>query len=107
MQGRGRADRLELGTWNAVCSMCGRKRKTNELVRNWQGLYRCPEHDEPRHPQDFVRGSPDRMDVPWAQIPLGRFVTFELNPAIPPESLPGDPRDEASGGFLPPPPRRR
>jgi hypothetical protein len=65
----GRADYLELGTWNALCSLCGRKRKANTMVKNWQGLYRCPEHDEPRHPQDFVRAVPDVQTPPWVQRP--------------------------------------
>lgn len=63
----GDADYFALGDWNSNCSMCGRKRKASEMVRNWQGMYRCPEHDEPRHPQDFVRGVPDVQTPPWTQ----------------------------------------
>lgn len=44
-----------MGQWNVVCSMCGNDRKSSEMVRNWQGQWRCPEHNEERHPQDFVR----------------------------------------------------
>jgi hypothetical protein len=47
--------------------MCGRKRKASELVKNWQGQYRCPEHNEPRQPQDFVKGVVDIQTVPWEQ----------------------------------------
>lgn len=65
--GRGRADYLELGDYNAVCAMCGRKRKASMLERNWQGQYRCPEHNESRQPQDFARGVPETMGVPWVQ----------------------------------------
>jgi len=64
---KGRADYLKLGDWNAACSMCGRKRKAGELIKNWQGLYRCPEHNEPRHPQDFVRAIKDDQSIPWSQ----------------------------------------
>lgn len=64
---RGRADFWEPGDWNASCSMCGRKRKASQMVRNWQGLYRCPEHNEPRQPQDFVRGLQDIQTVSWSQ----------------------------------------
>lgn len=63
----GQADYLELGTWNAQCYRCGAKRKANTLVKQWQGYYVCPEHFEPRQPQDFVRGVPDRPNVPWDQ----------------------------------------
>src|SRR5574337_146675 len=64
----GRADFYSPGTWNAYCSLCGRKAKASWLVRNWQGFYRCPEHNEPRQPQDFVHGVEDKMSVPWAQL---------------------------------------
>lgn len=63
----GRADYYEDGGWNARCSMCGFKRKASQLVRNWQGQWRCREHDEPRHPQDFVRAVPDVQTPPWTQ----------------------------------------
>ena len=74
-QVKGRADYLLLGDYNAACSMCGRKRKASQLVRNWQGLYRCPEHNEPRQPQDFVRNVKDVMTVPWAQPEQDIYVT--------------------------------
>jgi hypothetical protein len=64
---KGRADYLELGDFNAACSMCGRKRKASEMVKNWQGYYRCREHNEVRHPQDFVRGVQDIQTPPWVQ----------------------------------------
>lgn len=74
MPPKGRADYLELGDWNALCSMCGQKRKASMLIKNWQGQYRCPEHDEPRHPQDFVRGVADDTSVPWVQsVPTDTF----------------------------------
>ena len=72
---RGRADYFKPGEWNVACSMCGRKRKSSEVVRNWQGLYRCPEHNEPRQPQDFARGVKDVMTVPFAQPETDLFVT--------------------------------
>lgn len=65
----GRADYLSLGDWNSVCSMCGRKRKASEVVKNWQGMFRCPEHNESRQPQDFVRAVPDVQTPPWVQPP--------------------------------------
>ena len=72
----GRADYLEDGDWNALCSMCGRKRKASTLVKNWMGMYRCPEHNEPRHPQDYVRGVPDVQTPPWSQHPADKFIEF-------------------------------
>lgn len=44
------------------------------MEKNWQGLYRCPEHNDIRQPQDFVRGVKDDISVPWAQVPQRVFV---------------------------------
>lgn len=88
----GQADYLELGDWNAVCSLCGFKRKASTMVKNWQGFYRCPEHNEPRQPQDFVRGEQDIQTVPWAQPPTELFVpmcSFDGISAVPGVGLPG------------------
>lgn len=63
----GSADHLVLGDWNVQCYQCGRKAKASKMERNWQGYYVHPEHNEPRQPQDFVRGIPDNQTVPWAQ----------------------------------------
>lgn len=63
----GKADFLQLGDWNAQCYQCGRKRKAGQMEKNWQGYYVCPEHNEPRQTQDFVRGIADHQTVPWAQ----------------------------------------
>lgn len=73
---KGRADYWAPGDWNCACSMCGRKRKASELVRNWQGMYRCPEHNEERQPQDFVRNVKDIMTVPFDQPETQLFVSF-------------------------------
>lgn len=70
----GRADYYAEGDFNATCSMCGRKRKASTLVKNWQGQYRCPEHNEPRHPQDFVRAVPDVQTPPWTQPQSDAFA---------------------------------
>ncbi len=72
---KGRADKLVLGDWNAVCYQCGRKRKASMLKKHWQGYYVCSEHWEPRQPQDFVRSIPDNQTPPWAQpMPENVFV---------------------------------
>lgn len=89
---KGRADYLELGDWNATCSMCGRKRKASTLVKNWQGQYRCPEHNEPRHPQEFVRAVPDVQTPPWVQPYADTYAAF-CTPngmsAVPGQAQPG------------------
>lgn len=89
---KGRRDYYHPGDWNAVCSMCGRKRKASELVRNWQGMYRCREHNEARQPQDFVRGVQEVISPPWTQPPKDTYVVFctlEGMAAIPDYAIPG------------------
>lgn len=73
----GRADHYyEEGGHNAVCFECGRKRKASQLKRHWQGYYVCPEHWEPRQPQDFVRAQADIQTPPWVQpMPADVFVS--------------------------------
>lgn len=71
---KGPRDYWEDGSWNAACSMCGRKRKDGELVKNWQGMFRCPEHNEPRHPQEYVRAVPDDQTPPWTQPETDSFA---------------------------------
>lgn len=81
------------GDWNVACSMCGRKRKSSEMVRNWQGMWRCPEHNEARQPQDFVRAVPDVQSVPFAQpetdADVGPLCSFNTSSAIPHYAVPG------------------
>ncbi len=72
----GRADFLQLGDWNTVCYQCGFKAKASTLVRNWQGYYVHPEHNEPRQAQDFVRGVPDNQTAPWVQPAPAAIYTY-------------------------------
>ena len=55
------------GDWLAACYQCGRERLASTMRKHWQGYWLCPEHWEPRHPQDFVRGVKDIQTVPWSQ----------------------------------------
>lgn len=86
---KGRSDNYVPGDWNVACSMCGRKRKASELVRNWQGQWRCPEHNEPRQPQDFVRAVPDVQSVPFAQPETDIEIFICSISAIPACAIPG------------------
>lgn len=78
----GRSDFLRLGDFNAVCYQCGFKRKASEMEKNWQGYYVCPEHNEPRQTQDFVRAIPDDQTTPWAQPDPPTIYTY-TNVALP------------------------
>lgn len=82
--GKGRADYLELGDWNAVCAMCGRKGKASEMRRLPDGvpgarMFVHPEHWIARNPQDFVRGIADKMAAPWSQQPADEFTDVNLS----------------------------
>ncbi|SRR5258706_10758094 len=98
-------DYFSPGDYNASCSMCMRKRKASELVRNWQGQWRCPDHNEPRQPQDFVRGVPESQTPPWTQI-AGQTFAFVCSPndqsAIPDFAVPDcvTPDYLAPGNFI-------
>ena len=74
----GRADFLLLGDWNVQCYQCGFKDKASRMVRNWQGYYVHPEHNEPRQTQDYVRGVPDNQLPPWVQPWPGVVYTYTM-----------------------------
>lgn len=93
---KGHADFLQLGDWNATCSLCGFKFKASELRKHWQGQYRCQKCWEPRHPQDYVKGIPDDMSVPWSQPPADFFIPM-------PPGLYGGPGGPGTTGSNPPP----
>lgn len=76
-------NRFVLGDYNAACYECGRKKKASELKAHWRGYWVCPEHWEPRHPQDFVGGVPNTTQVPWAQPQTDVFVPSGI-PDFPP-----------------------
>lgn len=78
------SDHFVLGDWNAVCYECGRKKKASQLKKHWQGYMVCPEHWEPRHPQDFV-SAPKAPEVPtWTQpMPADQFVADAPDVDIP------------------------
>lgn len=89
---KGPADYLKVGDFNADCSISGFKRKGSQLVKNWQGQWRIPEFNEPRQPQDFVRGVQDVQTPPWVQHPRENFeqiCTYNGISAIPGLAIPG------------------
>ncbi len=85
----GKADFLRLGDWNAVCYECGRKQKASTMQRHWQGYYVCPEHWEPRQPQDFVRGTKDVQVPAWTQA-TPEPIWVAGSPTSPPSPNPSD-----------------
>ena len=63
----GSRDYFKLGEWNAICPVCGFKRKSGEMKLRWDGQYVCKEDWEPRHPQDFVRARDPEHPLPWTR----------------------------------------
>lgn len=63
----GQADYYKHGDWNAICDVCGFKFKASQLRRRWDGFMVCEKDWEPRHPQDFVRGTKDDQSVAFTR----------------------------------------
>jgi hypothetical protein len=63
------------GSWNAVCDVCGRQHKAEDIQKRWDGLMVCKEDYETRHPMDFLRVREDDTTVPWVRLePTDVFV---------------------------------
>lgn len=46
-----------------ICMRCGYERPLVSLRKEWTGLKVCSDCFDHRHPQDFLRGVPDRQAV--------------------------------------------
>jgi hypothetical protein len=55
------------GEWNCLCDRCGFKFKSSELKKDWQGLMVCSKDYEARHPQDFIKVSPEKAIPEWTR----------------------------------------
>lgn len=53
------------GCWNVICQVCGRKFKSDEVRKRWDGLIVCHSDFEQRHIADFIRSHPERGTVPY------------------------------------------
>jgi hypothetical protein len=76
------------GSYNVLCDRCGRKFKSNELRKTWDGLMVCRYDFEVRHPQDFVRGAKDNFALPWGR-PQPIDYDLDGNPVSPGVPTPG------------------
>ena len=56
-------DEYRRGDHNVIDDRTGFKRKRSECQFEWSGLLVHRSEWEPRHPQDFVKGRPDRQTV--------------------------------------------
>lgn len=58
------------------CDRCGFDYRMSQTIKEWTGLRVCRKCWEPRHPQEFVKGVPDRRAVRDARPePPDEFVT--------------------------------
>lgn len=55
------------GSWNAICDICARKYKAEELIRNWRGQMVCREDFETRNEQELIRPIKDMNKLPWTR----------------------------------------
>lgn len=55
------------GDWNAICDQCGRRFKSSQLRKRWDGYMVCADDWETRHPQEFVRPVKDNHPLPWTR----------------------------------------
>lgn len=54
--------------WRAICDRCSFKKWNYELRKEWTGLMVCADTCwEARHPQDTLRGKPDKQNPPWVR----------------------------------------
>ncbi len=71
--------------WRVICDRCATKRWSGDLRKEWTGLMVCADTCwEPRNPQDFVKGVPDKQNPPWVRpepadvfIPSFGFMLYE------------------------------
>lgn len=81
------------GDWKATCHACGREYLASTMRKSWKGHYVCAKDWEPRHPQDFVRATPERQVPPWTQPSnLTSFTSFcdpNGRTALPGLAIPG------------------
>jgi hypothetical protein len=74
---RERLPAFRSGDWLVCCDRCGGEFYASEMRREWTGLIVCRSDWEPRHPQDFKKGVPDRQNPAWVRPePADTFVEF-------------------------------
>lgn len=47
----------------AICDSCGMRFYGSQLRKDWRGFMVCKDDYEPRHPQDKVRATADKITV--------------------------------------------
>lgn len=63
---------FESGNHNAICDICGFKRKASQMIARWDGMMVCMPSIkqgcwEIRHPQDLIKPMPDQQAPAWTR----------------------------------------
>lgn len=67
--------------WKVICDLSGFEVMASETVKRWDGLRVIRRFNEPRQPQDFVRGVRDNPAVPWTRPEQpDQFITEPVRP---------------------------
>lgn len=82
MRAQGPKDYFKPHSSNVICDRCGFKAKSDDLIREWNGLmvhrFKC---HEPRNQQDFLKGMPDNLPRPYYRPePEEIFIDNPANP---------------------------
>ncbi len=91
----------EPGNYWAVCDRCGVDHRIDKLKTTWDGLLVCEDDWETRHPQEFLRVTPDTI-APQGEIglpPPDSFISVEY--ILP---MPEVPDGTFNNGFIDPDP---
>lgn len=71
------------GTYNAICDVCGFKKKAIDMLSRWDGLFVCKDDWEPRHVLDFGRSVQEKngVDIPRPDpIPKFKDIPYIQDP---------------------------
>ena len=64
MSGEFGANSYRAGGALGICDECGRRFRLSDMRTRWDKALVCEADWEPRHPQEFVRGTHDRIKAP-------------------------------------------
>jgi hypothetical protein len=82
--------RYDKGNWKAVCDVCGKLFKADQLSLRWDNLRVCPDDYETRQPQDFIRGKVDIQIPIWIRPqPEDNFISDSLCGTLESTAVPG------------------
>lgn len=62
--------------YNAICDICGFKKKNTELFKRWDGFMVCKEDWETRNLADFYDTPNDTHLLPWTRPDSGNTLTW-------------------------------